>query len=120
MKIKRFVYILLALCLLLAGCKEKDPKGTQVYRLQSIAMDGIVMDEAALDKMSDGADLYLKLFPDGTAEMRVTSKNVVKMEYDESNMWKPETPDLLAPYTVEGLTLSLYDGAAVYVFAKNP
>ncbi len=122
MRVKSLFLLLLAICTVLPGCgkKEQTQQSGQTYILQSISMEGIVMDQEALAEVSGGAELYLKLFSDGTARMRVTSEKVVEMEYDGSYMWRPDTPELKAPYTLEDGILTLEDGAAVYVFEKNP
>ena len=115
---KIFTLILtLLLATALFGCKNQPEAGCEKYNLESVGMGNMIMsgDEARRD--SGISDLYLKLYEDGTAEMRI-SEEIIHMEYADGLIWRADTPDQKIHYTVTDDTLSIVDGAFTYTFTK--
>ena len=116
---KKIFTLILTLLLVatLFGCKNQAEAGCEKYNLESVGMGNMIMsgDEARQD--SGISDLYLKLYEDGTAEMRI-SEEIIHMEYADGLIWRADTPDQKIHYTVTDDTLSIVDGAFTYTFTK--
>ena len=119
---KRCIAIVLCLVLALgmAACSEKKTQveeGCTKYKLKSISMGEMVMSAKEAQESSGIQDLYLKLYDDGTAVLRI-GKEPLEMCYDDTYLWLPETPDEKITYTIMGDQLTFVDGAMTYIFEK--
>lgn len=117
---KKIFTVMLSLILLLGcltGCQEKAEAGCTKYTLESMGIGEMTMSGSQARRESGISDLYLKLYDDGTAEMRV-SKEIVKMEYADGQIWRTDTPDAKVTYTINGNTITITDGAYTYTFTK--
>lgn len=119
---KRFLCMILCLVALLclAACsqeKEAAEEGCTKYKLKSMGMGQMIMSAQEAREASGIQDLYLKLYDDGTAVLRV-GKEPLEMCYDATHLWLPDAPQEKIPYTIEGDTLTFVDGAMAYTFEK--
>ena len=119
---RRIVGIILCVLMLgtLWGCKESQSteEGNYTkYALVSMGMSGWNMSAKEVQEYSGVKDLYLKLYEDGTAKIRV-DKTPKDMVYDENYIWQTENPDLKMSYVIDGNTLTITDGAYTYIFEK--
>ncbi len=115
---KRILLLLLILSLLcFTGCAEEET-GTK-YTLVGIQLtDGGYMNESVLRQQSGGEDLYIRLYDNGTAKLKIQKGEPVEMHYDDLYIWNPQTPDLKAAYHFEDNGLSILDYPFLYHFEK--
>lgn len=115
---KRLILLFLALSLLcFAGCAGEET-GTK-YTLVGIQLtDGGYMNESALRQQTGGEDLYILLYDNGTAKLKIQKGSPAEMHYDDLYIWNPETPDTKAAYHFEGDSLSILDYPFIYHFEK--
>ena len=121
---KRFfsILLLLALTLCFAACSGEGnestaPTGGTKYKLVSIQMEeGGYMGQQTLEEASGGDDLYVVLYDDGTAKLRIQPGAPTDMVYNETAMWRVDSPDVTAQYEIEGKELTIRDYPFVYTF----
>lgn len=115
------ILLTISLCLCFFGCNNSKSliRTTETYTLISYGIQGNSMNQAELLQKSGGQYLYLKLHSDGTAEMKVTAGDPIQMEYADGLIWRSETPDITATYTIEDNTVTILDGAYTMVFRKK-
>ena len=63
------------------------------------------------------SDLYLKLYDDGTAQMRV-SKQIIQLQYSDDLIWRQEDPDTVYALVILGDSVTIIDNFYIYEFAK--
>ena len=116
---KRILLLLLAFSLFsFAGCAEEEKPGTR-YTLVGIQLsDGGYMSESALRQQSGGESLYVHLYDDGTARLKIQKGDPVDMVYDDLYIWRTDSPDVKAAYYMDGDSLSILDYPFEYHFEK--
>lgn len=117
---KRVLMLILCLTLLggLLGCQsEEEEVGCTKYALVNISVDDMIMSAEEAREVSGIDDLYIKFYEDGTAKMRV-GEEVIQMGYDDSYVWRTDSPNDKVAYTLEQDVVTLIDGGFVYTFKK--
>ena len=115
---KRILFLCLVFSLLcFAGCAEEKP-GTR-YTLVGIQLtDGGYMSESDLHRQSGGEDLYIHMYEDGTASLKIQKGDPVDMVCDDLYIWRTDSPDAKAAYHIDGDSLSILDYPFEYHFKK--
>ena len=113
--------LLCALCLVLAlsclcACNGEE-EGCTKYTLKSMGIGDMQNTNKQVQQITGVKDLYLKLYDDGTAKMRV-SKEIIDLVYDETHIWRPTDPDTKYDLIFHEDAVMVVDGAYFYQFVK--
>ena len=117
---KKFLSIFLCILLLaccFTGCKETVEENCVKYTLVRMGPEEMQQTAAQVKEATGLSDLYLKLYDDGTAQMRV-SKEIIALEYGDDLIWRPEDPNTVYALVILGDTVTIIDNFYIYEFAK--
>lgn len=118
---KRVLSVLLCTVIVLfcfAGCKGETAEENCVkYSLVRMGLNDMLQTADQVREATGVSDLYLKLYDDGTAKMRV-SKEVISLQYGDDLIWRPEDPDTVYALVILGDSVTIIDNFYIYEFAK--
>mgnify|MGYP003294320113 CR=1 FL=1 len=116
---KRSLGIILCAVLLvglLCGCQAEKP-GCTKYTLVQMGLEGMLQSAATVRQVTGIRDLYLKLYEDGTAQMRV-SQEIIELAYEDGKIWRVDDPSVVCQLVLQGSTAKVIDNFYVYEFKK--
>lgn len=118
------ICVLCALAMVFAGCNKEqevqetvDEANCTRYEFVQWYLDKMVHSAEEVAEVTGNSDLYLKLYPDGTAQMCISDK-VQDMKYEGETIWLVDEPNNKMILTIEGDDATIVDGGHVFQFSK--
>lgn len=112
-----WICALLVLCCI-AGCgSDAVEENCEKYTLVRMGPNEMLQTADQVREATGISDLYLKLYDDGTAQMRV-SREIIELEYGDDLIWRPEDPDTVYALVILDDSVTIIDNFYIYEFAK--